>query len=174
MAPAARRGRSVVEERVATELRSIRASVTGVHGSLAATTDGLLVAHDLPDADPTQVAAVVSSTFALASRATVLTGRGEFREAVTRGNDGYLAVYAAGRNAIVAVIGTSTLNVGLLQHQARGVIERIAAYSDEFGKWSVPAQPGSADSDGDAPSATPLPVRRPATPLPVRRPATRR
>ena len=163
MAPAARRGRSVVEERVLTELRSVRASVTGVHGSLAATTDGLLVAHDLPGADPVQVAAVVSSTFALASRATVLTGRGEFREAVSRGSDGYLAVYAAGRNAIMAVIGTSTLNVGLLQYQARGVIERIAAYSDEFGKWSVPAQPSPPDGNGDGRAPTPLPVRRPTT-----------
>jgi len=173
MAPAARRGRSVVEERVLAELRSVRSGVTGVHGSLAATTDGLLVAHDLPDADPAQVAAVVSSTFALATRATMLTGRGEFREAVSRGSDGYLAVYAAGRNAIMAVIGTSTLNVGLLQYQARGVIERIAAYSDEFGKWSVPARPAPPDGNGDGLAANPLPVR-PATPLPVRRPATRR
>jgi hypothetical protein len=162
MTPAARRGRSVVEERVLAELTSIRAGVTGVHGSLAATTDGLLVANDLPDADPAQVAAVVSSTFALASRATVLTGRGEFRESVTRGNDGYLAVYSAGRNAIIAVIGTSTLNVGLLQYQARGVIERIAAYSDEFGKWSIPPHPAPSDGNG-AGRATPLPVRRPAT-----------
>jgi uncharacterized protein len=189
--PPVRRGRPAVEERVLADLRSIRAGVTGVHGSLAATIDGMLVAHDLPDADPAQVAAVVSSTFALASRATVLTGRGQFREAVTRGNDGYLAVYAAGRNAIVAVIGTSTLNVGLLQYQARAVIERVASYSDEFRKWSAPAERarpaqrgsagpsgsvrspgparsagspgsgGSGGSAGDGAAPVPLPVRRP-------------
>ena len=139
MTPPSRRGRSNVEERVLAELASIRATVTGVHGSLAATIDGLLVAHDLPDADPAQIAALMSSTFALASRATVMTGRGQFREAVTRGSEGYLAVYAAGRNAIVAVIGASTLNVALLQYQARSIIERVADYSEEFRKWSVPA-----------------------------------
>ncbi len=158
--PPSRRGRSTVEERVLTELTSIRASVTGVHGSLAATIDGLLVAHDLPDSDPAQVAALVSSTFALASQATLMTGRGQFREAVTRGGDGYLAVYAAGRNAIVAVIGTSTLNVALLQYQARAIIERVAEYSEEFRKWSVPAQgrPGERAAPAAASGARRVPA----------------
>lgn len=177
--PPSRRGRANVEERVLAELASIRANVTGVHGSLAATIDGLLVAHDLPDADPAQIAALMSSTFALASRATLMTGRGQFREAVTRGSEGYLAVYAAGRNAIVAVIGTSTLNVALLQYQARSIIERVADYSDEFRKWSVPApssapaaaratspprppSPGAAPAPGAAPTAAPTSVPAPA------------
>jgi uncharacterized protein len=200
MTPPSRRGRANVEERVLAELASIRANVTGVHGSLAATIDGLLVAHDLPDADPAQIAALMSSTFALASRATLMTGRGQFREAVTRGSEGYLAVYAAGRNAIVAVIGTSALNVALLQYQARSIIERVADYSDEFRKWSVPApspDPSRAPSPAAARAAPPAPgagrgagaglaggsngaraTARPrpdgATPLPVRRPGPRR
>jgi uncharacterized protein len=168
--PPSRRGRSNVEERVLAELASIRANVTGVHGSLAATIDGLLVAHDLPDADPAQIAALISSTFALASRATLMTGRGQFREAVTRGSEGYLAVYAAGRNAIVAVIGTSTLNVALLQYQVRSIIERVADYSDEFRKWSVP---GPSPASGRAPSPAPASAPSPApSPPPV--PATGR
>jgi hypothetical protein len=38
-------------------------------------------------------------------------------------------VYAAGDSAIVAVVGTSSLNVGMLQYRAREIIERIAANS---------------------------------------------
>ena len=48
---------------------------------------------------------------------------------MARGSDGYLAVYVAGDSAIVAVIGTNSLNVGMLQYRAREIIERIAANS---------------------------------------------
>ncbi len=42
--PAARKARPPVQDLIQAELQLIRASVAGVHGSLAATTDGLLVA----------------------------------------------------------------------------------------------------------------------------------
>ncbi|MBV9794288.1 MAG: roadblock/LC7 domain-containing protein [Actinobacteria bacterium] len=155
-----------VEERVRNELRHIREYVAGVHGSLTATSDGLLIAHDLPDQEPTQIAALVATTLALGSRMTLSTGRGQFRETVTRGTDGYLAVYAAGRSSIVAVIGTPRLNVGMLQYQVRDIIDRIAAYSTEFGTWASPAtvRTGADEAHGrgdSGPEAQPvLPERR--------------
>ena len=66
----------------------------------------------MPDLEPTQIAALAATTLAVASRASLATGRGQFRETVARGTDGYLAVYAAGPGAVVAVIGTTRLNVG--------------------------------------------------------------
>ena len=86
---------------------------------MVATSDGLLVAHDIPDLEPTRIAAIVSTTLSLASQATQATGRGRFREAVARGSSGYLAAYAAGRNAVVAVIGASDLNIGMLHYEMR-------------------------------------------------------
>src|SRR6201991_2315674 len=137
--PAARRSKPPVEERVRRQLQRIRENVTGVHGSLTATSDGMLIAHDLAGLEPTQIAALVATSLALGSRMTLSTGRGQFRETVTRGTEGYLAVYAAGRSSIVAVIGTPRLDVGMLQYQIREIIERIAAYSTEFGTWAAPA-----------------------------------
>ena len=84
-----------VEDRVRQELQRIRERVAGVHGSLTATSDGLLIAHDLSDREPTQIAALIATTLTLGSRMTLSTGRGQFRETVTRGTEGYLAVYAA-------------------------------------------------------------------------------
>src|ERR1700749_192251 len=124
-------GHVPVEDRVRTELQRIREYVAGVHGSLTATSDGLLIANDLPDPEPTQIAALVAPTLALGRRMPLATGRGQFRETVTRGTEGYLAVYAAGQSSIVAVIGTPRLNVGMLQYQIRDIIEPIASYSHE-------------------------------------------
>jgi predicted regulator of Ras-like GTPase activity (Roadblock/LC7/MglB family) len=150
-------------DRVHAELELIRSNVSGVYGSLVATSDGFLIAHDVPDLEPTEIAALVATTRALATRTTNATGRGEFREALARGSKGYLAAYAAGVNAIVAVIGTNELNIGLLHLQTREIIARIAVHSPEFRKW--------ATTGGAAPAEQSLP-RRAASPsaLPRRRP----
>ena len=51
---------------------------------LVATSDGLVVAHDIPDVEPTQIAALAAATLAAARRATLATECGTFREAVAR------------------------------------------------------------------------------------------
>jgi hypothetical protein len=174
--PVPRKSKAPVEERVRRELQRIRENVTGVHGSLTATSDGLLIAHDLTGMEPTQIAALVATSLALGSRMTLSTGRGQFRETVTRGSEGYLAVYAAGPSAIVAVIGTTRLNVGMLQYQARDIIDRITKYSTEFGTWAAPASvraPGSParrepGASGHEPGGSELEAETPPT-LPTRR-----
>lgn len=167
--PVTNRSKLPVEERVRRQLQRIRENVTGVHGSLTATSDGLLIAHDLAGMEPTQIAALVATSLALGSRMTLSTGRGQFRETVTRGTEGYLAVYAAGPSAIVAVIGTPRLNVGMLQYQARDVINRITKYSTEFGTWAAPATVRTAGSPSR--QASKPPKSEPGTPptLPTRR-----
>ena len=118
-----------VTDLIADELRLIRISVPGVRGSIAATTDGLVVAHDVPGLEPTQIAALVAAIHAVAVRASWSTECGQLKEAITRGSDGYLAVYAAGSAAVVAVLGTTDLNIAMLNFQARKMIERITAHS---------------------------------------------
>jgi predicted regulator of Ras-like GTPase activity (Roadblock/LC7/MglB family) len=149
--PAVRKVRPPVEDRIREELQLISRTVAGVSGSLVASSDGLVVAYDVPGLEPTQIAALAAATLSLASRATLATGLGDFREAVARGSNGYLAVYAAGASALVAVIGTSDMNLGMLHYQARDIIDRIAKYSAELGNRTT-----------QAPSPAPAPARRTA------------
>jgi uncharacterized protein len=135
-------GSSAADEIIA-ELRTLRAAIKGIDGCLVATSDGLLIAHDLPDPEPARLAALVSTTLSLARQTVRETGRGEFREALARGSAGYLMVYAAGGNAVVAIIADEKLNVGMMQYQMRETIERIAAHSADLARWS-----GAADLPG--------------------------
>ena len=160
--PTLRKSRRSVQDQVRAELKQIRAHVAGIRGSLVATSDGLVVAHDIPDAEPTQIAALAAATLAVARRATLATECGTFREAVARGSEGYLAVYAAGDSAIVAVIGTSSLNVGMLQYRAREIIERIAAHSSQLGALAAPVATAGASGPESARPSRSLPRRRPA------------
>ena len=150
--------RVATAELITEELTRIRKSVPGVRGSIAATSDGLLIAHDVHDMEPTQIAALVAALHAVAVRATLSTESGDFKDVITRASEGYLAVFAAGGTAIVAVLGTTGLNVAILNHQARSMIERVAEVSGNLTRQpsADPAYPdGGVGEDEEA-----LPVRR--------------
>jgi uncharacterized protein len=139
---------AAVEELIHAELQSIKDNVAGVLGSVVATSDGFVVAHDVPDGEPAQIAALAATTYALAFRATLATGRGQFRDTVTRGSHGYLAIYALGDTAVVAVIGTPQLNVGMLQFHARVVVSHLAEHATEFTRWPArPDKPAVSETD---------------------------
>ena len=150
---------TALTDQVTEELRLIRQNVPGVRGSITATKDGLLLAHDMHGLEPTQIAALVAATHAVAVRASLSTECGQLKEVITRGTDGYLAVYAAGPAAVVAVLGTSELNVAMLNLKGRPIIERIAEHSAGLarGQRADPAAPGQ-DDDGTA-GGEPLPAR---------------
>ena len=146
------------------ELRAIRQNVPGIRGSIAATSDGLLVAHDIDSLEPTQIAALVAATHAVAVRASLSTECGQLKEVITRGSDGYLAVYAAGGPAIVAILGTTDLNVAMLNFRARTMIDRIAEHSAGLARKQPPspAAPGQEHKgEGGGEDDDSLPARHP-------------
>jgi predicted regulator of Ras-like GTPase activity (Roadblock/LC7/MglB family) len=141
-----------VEDQVLKELGALRSSVSGVDGALVATSDGLLVAHVLPEQEQSQVAALISTLMGLARPAVEITGRGELLEAAIHGSGGYLAVYAVGESAVLAVLGRADLNIALLQLRTRPVVERLAGLAGGFARFTTgplvsAAEPLSLESD---------------------------
>ncbi len=61
-------------DRPLAELELIGANVAGVYGIVVATSDGFLVAHDVPDLESTEIAALAATTRALATRTTLAAG----------------------------------------------------------------------------------------------------
>jgi hypothetical protein len=123
--------------------------------------------------EPTQVAALVAATHAVAVRASLSTECGQLKEVVSRGSDGYLAVYAAGRGGpvIVAVLGSNELNVAMLNFQARKTIDRIAQHSAGLARRPRAGSPASPKPARPKPDNGGRPGREPAGPdgpLPAR------
>jgi len=129
-------GSPAIEQRVLAQLRWLRNEVPGIDGSMVATSDGLLVTHDLLDLEPTQAAALIATTLSIARRATGLTSRGQLCEAVVRGSTGYLAVFAIGTDAVLAVLGAQNLNVGMLHYQTREAVRRLEKDADGFRRFA--------------------------------------
>lgn len=114
------------EAEILDELRRLRVRLPQVTGALAAAVDGLVIARDADDTEADTVAALTAASLAVAVRMADATGRGEFRELLVRGTDGYVATYAAGPAAVLTVLAEPRVNVGRLHLESRQSGARIA------------------------------------------------
>ncbi|MGW5213766.1 roadblock/LC7 domain-containing protein [Streptomyces sp. NPDC004051] len=161
-----------VETDVLDELRRLRTRVPRLAGSLAATVDGLVLAHDVPDAEPEGLAALTAAALGVAYRVTDATARGEFRELLVRGTRGYVATYAAGNTTVLTLLADDRVNVGRLHLEGRRSGARIADLvasgagpgAGRHADRAVPEQgPPVPAPDADRRIGT-LPVRAPQRP----------
>ncbi|WTW95579.1 roadblock/LC7 domain-containing protein [Streptomycetaceae bacterium NBC_01309] len=114
------------EAEVLEEIRRLRARLPQVTGAVAASTDGFVIAQDAAGPEAEGVAALTAASLAVAIRMADATGRGAFRELLVRGEDGYVATYAAGPSAVLTVLAEPRTNVGRLHLESRISGARIA------------------------------------------------
>ncbi|MEH0548779.1 roadblock/LC7 domain-containing protein [Streptomyces sp. B21-105] len=115
-----------VEVEVANELLRLRARMPQLTGALAAGADGLVLAQDMPDVQPEGLAALTAAALGVGRRMVDLAARGDFRELLVRGADGYLATYAAGPTAVLTLLADDRVDVGRLHMEGRRCGARIA------------------------------------------------
>lgn len=141
------------------EFRRLRARVPQLTGALAAGVDGLVLAHDTPGVEPDGLAALTAAALGVAMRVTDATGRGDFRELLVRGTDGYVATYAAGRTAVLTLLASDGVNVGRLHLEGRRAGARIGELVDA--KAAAPRRSPAKSSAGES-------AKEPAKPMPTR------
>jgi uncharacterized protein len=113
------------DDDILAELTALRARLPDATGTLVATIDGMLVAHEAAVADPEVLAAMSAAQLGLGRQFGVITGQGAFLESVTRSVDGCVAVFAAGPHGLLTVLAGPDLNVGRLYHEARPAAARL-------------------------------------------------
>jgi len=112
---------------VRAELAALRHQVTGVRGCVIAGVDGLLILHDtVSGPEPHDIAALAAGAHGISRTCGAALQQGTFQEVTIRNHGGYLAVYAIGELALLAVIGDSGLNIARLHLEARPVTARLA------------------------------------------------
>ncbi|CAL9280392.1 roadblock/LC7 domain-containing protein [Streptomyces olindensis] len=156
-----------VETDVLDELRRLRTRVPGLTGSLAATVDGLVLAHDVPETEPEGLAALTAAALGVAYRMTDAAARGDFRELLVRGADGYVATYAAGTTAVLTLLAEDRVNVGRLHLEGRRGGARIAdlvATRVGPGTGRHADRPTPTPTPPPAPTPGPTPASAPSSP----------
>jgi uncharacterized protein len=121
---------TTAEPGILAELRGLRARVPHLTGGVVATTDGLVIAHDVAGLEPEGMAALSAASLGVGTRLTETGGQGGFRELLARGEQGYVATYAAGASLILTVVGSLAMNVGRLHLEARRCSGRIGDLAD--------------------------------------------
>jgi predicted regulator of Ras-like GTPase activity (Roadblock/LC7/MglB family) len=158
-----------VETDVLDELHRLRTRIPRLTGSLAATVDGLVLAHDVPETEPEGLAALTAAALGVAHRMADAAARGEFRELLVRGTEGYVATYAAGPTAVLTLLADGRVNVGRLHLEGRRSGARIAGL---VAARTGPGRnrPGDRTAGPEHRRTTPADAGRPIGTLPVRTP----
>ena len=130
------------------ELHGLRTRVPQVEGSVVATTDGMVIAHDLGASEtygvePEGVAALSAVNLGLSQRIADTASHGDLQETVIRGSFGHVVTYAAGDRALLTVLVRSSGELGTLRPAAREVADRVGlllagAWEDDAATWQSP------------------------------------
>ncbi|MEO5874058.1 MAG: roadblock/LC7 domain-containing protein [Streptosporangiaceae bacterium] len=116
-------------EQVLHELHTLRGRVPFVTGCLVATSDGFLIACDLPPGlEPDGMAALTATELSLSDRVARTVHEGDLEEVVIRSIGGHVAIYAAGPHAALAVLAGPEVSLGRLHLEARPAARAIAVH----------------------------------------------
>jgi predicted regulator of Ras-like GTPase activity (Roadblock/LC7/MglB family) len=150
-----------VDPAVLEELNRLRSRVPELAGSVLATTDGLVVAHDAHGIEPDGLAALAAAHLALARRFAHAVNHGELRESVVECDRGYITSYTAGPNALLTLVTSGDANLAMVHLEARRCVRRLVRI------LSVEAKPPTRpEIPTQAGPAAPLARRTPMATLP--------
>ncbi|HWS32405.1 MAG TPA: roadblock/LC7 domain-containing protein [Actinoplanes sp.] len=153
-----------VDPAVLEELGRLRGRLPELSGSVLATADGLVIAHDSYGIEPDTLAALAAAHLALARRFAHAVNHGDLRESVVECDGGYITSYTAGPNALLTVVTSGNANLAMVHLEARRCVRRLVrlltveiATPQPQLRPEIPTQPGPS---------TPLARRTPMATLP--------
>ena len=114
-----------VNPAVLEELGRLRLKLPELTGSVLATADGLVVAHDSHGMEPDTLAALAAAHLALARRFAHAVNHGDLRESVVECDGGYITSYTAGPNALLTVVTSGDANLAMVHLEARRCVRRL-------------------------------------------------
>ena len=150
-----------VDPAVLTELGNLRVRLPEVSGSVLATADGMVLAHDAHGIEPDSLAALAAAHLALARRFAHAVNHGELRESVVECDGGYITSYTAGPHALLTLVTTGSANLAMVHLEARRTVRRIVPMLAV-----EPTPPARPEIPMQAGPATPLARRTPMATLP--------
>jgi predicted regulator of Ras-like GTPase activity (Roadblock/LC7/MglB family) len=113
-------------EQIQKDIDNLRAAVPELKGVLLASNDGKAIAHSLSqEADPSRIAAMAAAASSLGRRVSDSLSAGALSEIALSGTDGQIFLYSAGGKAVLAVIGPTGANTGLIHLEARWAAREI-------------------------------------------------
>jgi predicted regulator of Ras-like GTPase activity (Roadblock/LC7/MglB family) len=115
-------------EQFVDRLRALQESTPEIQGSAVVSPDGLSIAAVLnPPIEEDRVAAMSAAMLSLGERIAKELGRGKMEQVYIKGKDGYALLSAAGPNAVLTVMSSNDVRLGLLLLEMRDVVADLQA-----------------------------------------------
>jgi predicted regulator of Ras-like GTPase activity (Roadblock/LC7/MglB family) len=107
-------------------LKNLQSGSPDVEASALITEDGLIIASSLPqDLDEVTVGGMSATLLHLGTRAATALHRGDVREVIVRGEEGYGVMVSAGRGVLLLVVANENAKLGLIFYDMRAAISAI-------------------------------------------------
>lgn len=108
-------------------LKSLQNRSPGIEASALISEDGLMIASALSsELDDTRVGGMTATLLSLGTRAAAELHRGEVREVIVRGDNGYAVMVSAGSGTLLLVLTTEETKLGLIFFDMREAIKGIS------------------------------------------------
>lgn len=107
-------------ERMVQRLRDLRGTLPDVQASAVVSSDGLIVASDLPSGvEDDNVSAMSAAMLSLGDRIAEELGRGSLDQVYIHGKEGYVVLMSAGEEAVLTVLARKEAKLGLILYDVR-------------------------------------------------------
>jgi len=113
------------QEKIEGALSRLQRDMPDVRAAIVASPDGLLIAERGAGDAATRLAAMAATSLGLGRRIAKTVNAGDLNEIVIRGSDGYLAVFAIGEKAVLALTLPEGGNLGLLRIEAETAVRDV-------------------------------------------------
>jgi predicted regulator of Ras-like GTPase activity (Roadblock/LC7/MglB family) len=107
-------------------LKDLEAATPDIEGSVVVSADGLVMASALPaDVDEDRVAAMAAALLALGERSATELDRGDLDDVFVKGENGYVVLMSAGRDAVLGALCRSDAKLGIIFLDMRRAAQEI-------------------------------------------------
>ncbi|MCK5830963.1 MAG: roadblock/LC7 domain-containing protein [Methylococcales bacterium] len=114
------------EDLLTSILNELNGTSADIEASGVISTDGLMIASVLPAGlDEDRVGAMSAAMLSLGDRTAQELNRGELKQVLIKGNDGYVLMSYAGSDAVLTVIAKPNAKLGLIFLDVKRAVERI-------------------------------------------------
>ncbi len=108
-------------------LKEFKSSSADVQASAVVSTDGLIIASELPqDVEEDRVAAMSAAMLSLGERTSKELKKGSLEQVFVKGQDGYILLMGAGEDAVLTALAKKDAKLGLVFLDMKRAADKIS------------------------------------------------
>jgi|GEM_PF-768045 len=125
---------ATIGEQLQQILARLQSNIQGIKNVMVSTSDGLLLASTSFSDEAERTAAMSASLISISRRASEAMGKPKLNDVTIRTEDGYITLFAVGREAVLVISTTSEQkNLGMIYLEGKGAANEMSGVLKQSG-----------------------------------------